>query len=221
VTHKIKLIPAIGLMTLAVGVTGCAGKVRYPSYYVLNPSVPQPRATESGPLGGSVAVREFAAPDYLKQGPIVYREPGNRLGFYEYNRWAVDPRRAVTDAIIRELQSRDIFRSVGPYDGRGAPDYILTGEILHLEEVDDGVGVSSEVTLSARLTDVHSGNLFWQDTASQTARLDQRSIPGLVGEMSRDLAREHDPESGLFDEETNQPSTAGRTLNGRAWPYSI
>ena len=186
-THTIKLTPAIGLMTLALGMTGCAGKVRYPSYYVLNPSVPEPRATQTAPLARSVAVREFAAPDYLRQGPIVYREPGNRLGYYEYNRWAVDPRRSVTDILIRNLQSRGIFQSVGRYDGRGAPDCMLSGEILHLEEVDDGAGVSIEVTLSARLTDVHTGNLLWQDTASQTAKLDQRSIPGLVGEMSRDL----------------------------------
>lgn len=197
-------------MTLAVGMTGCAGKVRYPSYYVLNPSVPQARATESEPLAGSVAVREFAAPDYLRQGPIVYREPGNRLGYYEYNRWAVDPRRAVTDAVIRDMQSRGIFQSVGRYDGRGAPDYIVNGEILHLEEVDDGAGVSIEVTLSARLTDVNSGNLLWQDTASQTAKLDQRSIPGLVGEMSRDLENTIRSLVSSMEKQINRRLQAGR-----------
>lgn len=186
-TYYSKPLLLFGLMTLAGGMAGCAGKIRYPSYYVLNPSAPQPRATESAPPAGSVAVREFTAQDYLRQGPIVYREPGNRLGYYEYNRWAADPRRAVTDAVIRDIQSRSIFQSVGPYDGHGATDYIFSGEILHLEEVDDDAGVSIEVTLTARLTDVHTGKLLWQDTASQTAKLDQRSVPGLVAEMSRDL----------------------------------
>jgi uncharacterized lipoprotein YmbA len=186
-TYNPKALVVFGLMALPLSLTCCAGKIRYPSYYVLNPSAPQPHTAEPAPLAGSVVVREFAAPDYLRQGPIVYREPGNRLRFYEYNRWAVDPRRAVTDAVIRDVQSRSIFRSVGPYDGRGAPEYILSGEILHLEEVDDGAGVSIEITLSARLTDANSGNVLWQNTASQTAKLDQRSIPGIVGEMSRDL----------------------------------
>lgn len=183
--YYLKALLVSGLMALSM--TGCAGRVRYPNYYVLNPSAPQPRAAHSTPLAGSVAVREFTAPGYLGQGPIVYREPGNQIGFYEYKRWAVDPRRAVTDAIIRDMQSRGIFQSVGAYDGRSTSDRLLSGEILHLEEVDDGTGVSIEITLSARLTDVHDGNLLWQDTASQTAKLDERSISGLVSEMSRDL----------------------------------
>jgi ABC-type uncharacterized transport system auxiliary subunit len=117
----------------------------------------------------------------------VYRESGNQLGFYEYNRWAVDPRRAVTDTVAQEMQSRHMFQSVDRYDGRVTPDYMLSGEIRHLEEVDNGSQVSIEVTLSARLTDLHTGNVLWQDTASETAKLDQRSVPGLVLEMSRDL----------------------------------
>jgi uncharacterized lipoprotein YmbA len=145
------------------------------------------QVTSEAPIAGSVTVREFAAPDYLKEGSIVYREPGNRLGFYQYHRWAVDPRRAVTDAMIREMQSRGVFQSVGRYDGHGTPECLISGEILHLEEVDDAAGVSIEVTLSAHLTDLRTGKLLWQDTATQTTKLDQRSVPGVVGEMSRNM----------------------------------
>jgi hypothetical protein len=38
------------------------------------------------------------------------------------------------------------------------------------------------------LINLQTGEVLWQDTASKTARLHQRSLPGIVAEMSRDLA---------------------------------
>lgn len=177
------LLISIALMTLC----GCAGKIRYPSYYLLNLQAPADASRSSKPAFGPVAVREFQAPRFLSEGPIAYREAGDRLGFYGYHRWAVDPRRTVTDGLIRAMQSRGFFESVARYDGRGSPEYLLTGEILHLEEVDEGTNVSIEVGLSAQMINLHTGKLVWRDTTSQTAKLDHRSISGVVGEMSREI----------------------------------
>jgi uncharacterized lipoprotein YmbA len=163
---------------------GCAGKIQSPSYYALNLPAPVLLTSRSAPPLGSVAVREFDTPRYLRTGPIVYRDSPEKVGFYEYHRWAVDPRSAVTSAVVQEMQSRGIFRSVDAFDGHGTPDYIVTGEIEHLEEVDQGSNVSIEVGLSARLIDTQTGEVLWQDAMSKTARLDQRSVPGVVTEMS-------------------------------------
>jgi cholesterol transport system auxiliary component len=181
-----KLILTIGLMTALVSLAGCAGKIRYPSYYVLNLPTALP-ATRSAPILGSVAVREFDAPRFLREGPIAYRPSPEQLDFYDYHRWAEDPRRVVTAAMVRRMQSRGLFQSVDMFDGRGFPECLLTGTIDHLEEVDQGTNVSIEVTLSARLIQLRTGEVLWQDTSSKTAKLDQRSIPGIVAEMSQDL----------------------------------
>jgi ABC-type uncharacterized transport system auxiliary subunit len=177
-----KLIVAVW----AVSLLGCAGKIRYPNYYVLN--FPAPAAADRrAPVLGSVAVREFGAPGFLREGPIAYRLSPEQLDFYHYHIWAVDPRRVVTAAMVREMQSRGVFRSVDVFDGRGTPDCMVTGTLDHLEEVDRGADVSVEVGLSARLIDARTGNVLWQDTSTKTARLDQRSVPGAVAEMNRDL----------------------------------
>jgi ABC-type uncharacterized transport system auxiliary subunit len=102
--------------------------------------------------------------------------------------WAEDPRKVVTAAVIRELQARGMFQSVDSFDGRESPDCLLTGTLDHLEEVDDGASVSIEVGLSARLMNVATGEVLWQGTASQTARVDQRSVAGVVAEMSSDMS---------------------------------
>jgi cholesterol transport system auxiliary component len=109
------------------------------------------------------------------------------LDFYNYHHWA-DPRRAVTAAMAREMQARGLFQSVYVFDGRGTPDYLVTGAIDHLEEVDQGPNVSIEVGLSARLINLRTGEVLWQGASSKTAKLDQRSVPGIVTEMSREVA---------------------------------
>jgi len=182
-----KLRLTIGLMTAIVSLAACAGKIRYPSYYVLNlpTSLPVTRPT---PVLGSVAVREFSAPTFLREGPIAYRQSPEQLDFYNYHRWAEDPRRVVTAAMVREMQARGLFQSVEVFDGRGSPECLLTGTLDHLEEVDQGTNISIEVRLSARLINLRTGEVLWQDTSSKTAKLDQRSIPGMVAEMSQELA---------------------------------
>jgi len=181
-----KLMFAIGLLTAIVSLAACAGKIRYPSYYVLNLPTAVP-ATGSAPILGSVAVREFDAPRFLRGGPIAYRPSSEQLEFYDYHRWAEDPRRVVTAAMVREMQARGLFQSVDMFDGRGSPECLLTGTVDHLEEVDHGTNVSIEVTLSARLINLRTGEVLWQDTSSKTANLDHRSVPGIVAEMSQDL----------------------------------
>jgi hypothetical protein len=89
--------------------------------------------------------------------------------------------------MVKQIRARGIFRSVDVFDGWASSECLLTGTVDHLEEVDRGTNVSIEVTLSARLINLRTGEVLWQDTSSQTAKLDQRSVPGMVAEMSQDL----------------------------------
>lgn len=76
-------------------------RVGYPAYYTLN--LPAPPAAEN--VRTSIAVREFQSPNYLRQGPIVYRTTPEEIGFYEYHRWAADPRTLLTSAVIDHLRA--------------------------------------------------------------------------------------------------------------------
>ena len=40
----------------------------------------------------TLAIREFSAPTYLRQGAIAYKTSPEQIGFYAYHRWATDPR---------------------------------------------------------------------------------------------------------------------------------
>jgi ABC-type uncharacterized transport system auxiliary subunit len=182
--RKIAVIFALGGF---ISLGGCAG-VRYPSYYVLN--VPQQPASQRTPTKqalGSVAVREFSAPRFLKEGAIVYRPGPEQLDYYTYALWAEDPRRIATEALIRELQERRLFQSVDLYDGRQSPDCLMMGSLDHLEEFDEKSNVSVEVGLSARIINLRSGEVLWRGTSIKRVMVGDRSVPGVVAEMSSGL----------------------------------
>src|SRR5271154_2904409 len=181
-----RLTYAIAFIAASLCLAGCS-KVRYPSYYAMNVP-PPPSASQPKPILGSVAVKTFTAPGFLREGPIVYRPAPDQVKFYDYHRWAEDPRREVTTAVVNEMRARGLFRSVDVFDGNDAPECLLTGTLDHLEEVDGDSDVSTMVSISARLIELRTGQVLWQGTSSKTSKLDQRSVPGLVAEMSRDLA---------------------------------
>jgi len=175
------IAPLIALLALC----GCAG-IRHPNYYTLNTSnsVSAPRGTAL--TSATVMVQEFRAPAYLRQDSIVYRPEPEQIAFYDYHHWAEDPRRMVTAAVVRDLQQT--FKSAELYDGRGDTDFLLTGTLDHLEELDNGRTVSVDVGISAALRNVKTGNVIWSGMSSKTSVVEQRSVPGVVAEMSRELS---------------------------------
>jgi ABC-type uncharacterized transport system auxiliary subunit len=167
---------------------GCMGKVRYPTYYELHlPAAPDP---PPGPEArGSVAVREFRSPGYLRQGPLVYRPSPEQIGFYDYHHWATDPRQFVTTAIVDRLRAGGNFAAVTVYDGRSHVDYMLSGRLEKLEEVDYEGGVKVEVALSAQMTDLRTGTTVWANSVSDVESVAQRNVPAVVSEMSHTMDR--------------------------------
>jgi ABC-type uncharacterized transport system auxiliary subunit len=178
------------LLTIAssLAFTGCLGKLKYPTYYALQlppAEAAQPNATATA----SIAIREFRSPEYLRRGAIVYRPSAEEVAFYDYHRWATEPPRTVTEAVVNHLRASGSFAHVKIYDGRSDVDYVLTGKLERLDEVDYGGGVKVEVALSAQLTDSRTGKTVWQNSASEMAMVDKRQISAVVSTMSQAMDR--------------------------------
>jgi ABC-type uncharacterized transport system auxiliary subunit len=182
---KRRLAAVLVALALSTLMLGCLGKVKYPTYYTLDlPSASDPPIQAGAP---TIAVREFRLPDYLRQGAIVYRRSPEQIGFYNYQRWAVNPREFVTRAVIDRLRTSGKFSEVTFYEGRADADFILTGRLEKLEEIDYEGGVKAGAALSAQITDLRSGKTVWTGDASQIEKVDERTVPGVVVAMSRAL----------------------------------
>ena len=177
----------IALSSVAV-LAGCAGKMGRTNYYTLNlPAPPDPPAAENAHT--SVAIREFRAPAYLKQGAIVYKPSPEQIGFYAYHRWAIDPCQLVTDSIIARLGATGTFSHVKHYDGQPGADYLVSGRLEKLEEIDYEGGVGVEVAVSAQMTKLDTGTIVWSKAVSEVGEVKQHDIPTVVSEMSNTMER--------------------------------
>jgi uncharacterized lipoprotein YmbA len=186
-----KMLWLAAVCTLTLLISGC-GKVKYPSYYTLSiaPELKPDVSSTARPV--TVAVRQFETPAYLRQGRIVYSQAPGEIGFYEYHRWAVDPGAAVTTAMVEALRSGRLFSTVARYDGHDRSDFLMTGRLEKLDEIDYGGEVRVVAKLSAELTNLRTGSVVWTGDAAQTSRVERRDVNSVVAEMSHALQESMD-----------------------------
>jgi ABC-type uncharacterized transport system auxiliary subunit len=175
-------------LAAVVILASCGGKVRYPNYYTLNlPAPPDPPPAEN--VHAAVAIREFRAPAYLRQGAIVYKPSPDQIGFYAYHRWAINPCEFVTNSVIERLRASGDFARVKPYDGRPDIEYVLSGRLEKLEEIDYEGGVKVEVAISAQMTNLATGATVWTNAVSEVGDVGRRDVPAVISEMNRTMER--------------------------------
>jgi ABC-type uncharacterized transport system auxiliary subunit len=182
---KTKLIAISFVLAVLMILSGCV-RAKFPNYYALDvPPPPDPPAKEG--VRASLAVREFRSPTYLRQGAIVYKTSPEQIGFYNYQRWAVDPREVVTNAVTDRLRASGNFTQVKVYDGRSDIDYVLTGRLEKLEEIDYEGGVKVEVAITAQMTNLSTGSAVWTNTVDEVGTVGRRDVPAVVSEMNQTL----------------------------------
>jgi len=137
----------------------------------------------------NLAIREFRSPMYLRQGAIVYKTSPEQIGFYNYHRWAVDPREFLTNAVAERLRASGNFAQVKLYDGRPDVDYVLSGRLEELEEIDYQGSIKVRVAISAQMTNLATGATVWANSVSEDGTVGQREVPAIVAEMNGTMGR--------------------------------
>jgi ABC-type uncharacterized transport system auxiliary subunit len=185
---KKSLAMSLVALSIIVVLAGCAGKVGRANYYTLNlPAPPDPPAAENAHT--TLAIREFTAPAYLRRGAIVYKTSPELVGFYAYHRWAIDPCEFVTDSIIDRLGATGAFSRVKHYDGQPDADYVVSGRLEKLGEIDYEGGVKVEVAISAQMTRLDTGTTVWSKAVSEVGEVHQHDVSTVVSEMSHTMER--------------------------------
>jgi ABC-type uncharacterized transport system auxiliary subunit len=169
-------------LVAALAISAC-GSARYPAYYTLHfePST-QARTSERGM--GTLAIKELRCPDYLCEGRIVYRSTSPEVGFYQYHRWAVSPRTMIAQYLAERVRARSLFVSVSGDESRMATDFVLSGTLDRLEEVDEARQVSAVCTISAQLFASETGAVVWSGTATERVPVEERDVAGVVNGLA-------------------------------------
>jgi len=175
-------------LSIVVGLLAGCGGPRGPAtkYYKLEiPPAPAP----AGPAApASLRIEPFRTASLLRQDRIVYRPSPVEVGYYEYHRWAEPPNDTVTKALADQLTKRRIFQSVEISDGGKKADYVLSGSIDRLQEVDYRGAVRVQVSISAELDDPVRQQKIWSGAASSeciVAKGDVQAVVTAMGQASQ------------------------------------
>jgi len=176
-------------MIVALGASGCGGKIPPTHYYKLN-IPPAPVAAQGG--GNNTAIlMPFRGSKLLTQDKIVYRPNPEEVGFYEYHRWAEDPRTTIAQSMLDHLRGKKTFGRIVMFDGRTMADYIVRGRIDRLEEVDspDGSDVRVAFRISAEVLSVEGREPLWVGSHAETLQVTTRDVRTVVSTMSDAAAK--------------------------------
>jgi ABC-type uncharacterized transport system auxiliary subunit len=176
----LKRLAAVSIALVALA--ACGGKIPPTNYYVLD--LPAPETKPANTLPYTAVVMPFRGSEMLVQDRIVYRESPSRVGFYEYHRWAEDPRTTLLGSLLSQLRAAGAFDRVVPFEGRTSVDYIIRGRLEQLEEVDYGEGVSVKVKISAQLVDATTNRPVWSGTSEAAGRVATAEVSAVVEQMS-------------------------------------
>ena len=119
----------------------------------------------------------------------MYKPSPEQIDFYAYHRWAINPCEFVTNSVIERLRASGDFARVKPYDGRPDAEYVLSGRLEKLEEIDYEGGVKVEVAISAQMTNLATGLTVWTNAVSEVGDVNKRDVPAVVSEMNRTMER--------------------------------
>ena len=95
----------------------------------------------------------------------------------------------MTNAVAEHLRASGNYAQVKLYDGHADIDYVLSGRLEKLEELDYGGGVKVEVAISAQIVCLATGAQVWTNAVSEVGTVDERDVPTVVAEMNRTMDR--------------------------------
>ena len=75
------------------------------------------------------------------------------------------------------------------YDGSRDVDYVLSGRLEKLEELDYQGSLKVQVAISAEMTSIATGAVVWSNAVSEMGDVNKRDVPAVVSEMNRTMER--------------------------------
>jgi ABC-type uncharacterized transport system auxiliary subunit len=162
------------LSAIALSLTACLGggssePTKYYTIAVENISMPS-----SGALAEKrLQVRKFTIEPAYQRANIVYRESAYDFMFYDLDLWASRPEQMMTQVASEYLNKSELFKSVETKPN-GKPDYELLGNIVAIEEVDEGSSQYAHLALQLTFKSTNSEEALWEKIFDQKMSMNDR-----------------------------------------------
>lgn len=159
---------------LALSLTACLGggssePTKYYTIAVENIQAP----TSSAYADKRLQVRKFTIEPAYQRANIVYRESAYDFMFYDLDLWASRPEHMMAQVASEYLAKSGLFKSVET-KANGKPDYELLGNIVAIEEVDEGSSQYARLAMQLTFRQTESDQAIWEKSFDEKLSMDNR-----------------------------------------------
>ena len=185
------------LSAIALSLTACLGggssePTRYYTIAVENISMPSSGAFADKRL----QVRKFTIEPAYQRTNIVYRESAYDFMFYDLDLWASRPEHMMAQVAGEYITKSGLFKTVETKP-TGKPDYELLGNIVAIEEVDEGSSQYARLAIQLTFRKTESDQAIWEKSFDEKMSMDNReprttaeTISKLLGKFMQEALQE-------------------------------
>ena len=162
------------LSAIALSLTACLGggsnePTRYYTVAVENISIPSAGAFADKRL----QVRKFSIEPAYQRTNIVYRESAYDFMFYDLDLWASRPEHMLAQVASEYITKSGLFKSVETKP-TGKPDFEFMGNIIAIEEVDEGSSQYARLAVQLTFRKTESDRAIWEKSFDEKLSMDNR-----------------------------------------------
>jgi ABC-type uncharacterized transport system auxiliary subunit len=169
----------------ALSLNGCVTSKPIHYYTVQLPVAP---TLTTSTLNVSLLVGDIEGSDLYRDTPIVYRVGTNRIGTYQYSRWAAPPVELLQGKLIRVLRASGDYQSVSGLGSKTEGQFVVRGRLYDFEEVDGG-NIAGLVSMEFELYNRKSGKVLWTHFYSHSESAEGKDISAVVTALDANLDR--------------------------------
>ena len=190
------------LSAIALSLTACLGggsnePTRYYTLAVENIQTPSSSAYADKRL----QVRKFTIEPAYQRTNIVYRESAYDFMFYDLDLWASRPEHMMAQVASEYLNKSNMFKSVETKP-TGKPDFEFLGNIVAIEEVDEGSSQYAHLAIQLTFRKTESDQAIWEKSFDEKLSMDNReprttaeTISKLFGKYMEEALNEISPQN--------------------------
>ena len=179
------LITAFAVM---VGLLSGCGAARPSNYYQLTVPSDAGAVEKANAVPVTLLLGQLTTSHLYREDRIVYGNGAERLGTYEYQRWAEPPTEMIQEVLLRELRSSGRYRAVHYRRSNMKGDFALRGNLYDFKEVDGGQ-MSARVTLELEMRDLKNGATVWTHYYTHDEPAGGNDVPALVTALDKNVQR--------------------------------
>lgn len=135
-----------------------------------------------------LAVAELSASPGYDGDEIAYRVSDNELRYYGYRRWIAEPKKLLTNAVVRHLRASKRFGQVDLEERVPRAEALLDGHVEAIEELDDGKVTRAHLAMSFVLRTAEGGEIVLRYAFDETLLCERRHPQEIARKVSRILA---------------------------------